>query len=76
MKEKIYKKLSDILKRPLSAENDDEALSQLAAWDSIALLEFIAFMDREFKVSVTQQNIEGCKTIGDLVNLVSYKKSD
>lgn len=69
MNEKVYQKLSDILKMPVTDANHADRLDQLSAWDSITLLEYIAFVDREFKIAITQQDIEQCKTIGDLVKL-------
>ena len=48
-------------------------LKTLAEWDSLAILSFLAFADREFKAQVSGQAVVQCATVDDLAALVSVK---
>lgn len=47
-----------------------EKLADLAAWDSLAVLSFIAMVDEKFKVQFTSRDIAACATVGDLAMLL------
>ncbi|BDC52867.1 hypothetical protein F183_A51820 [Bryobacterales bacterium F-183] len=48
-----------------------EELASLENWDSMAVIAFIAFADDKCGKSLVAKDINACKTVGDLVNLVS-----
>lgn len=47
-----------------------ERLSDFAAWDSMAVLGFVARTDESYGVTLVPNDIRLCKTTGDLANLV------
>ena len=49
---------------------DETRLGQQEGWDSMKVVEFIAFMDDRFNVMVSPEILKACKTIGDLVALM------
>lgn len=56
--------------------NENEILEDFEAWDSLTILSIIAFIDENYKVSVSAQDFKDVKNIGGLENLVmlKYKK--
>jgi acyl carrier protein len=57
----------------LAIETD---LRSLESWDSLAVLNLIAFFDSEFGFSVSFAEIDGCRTIADLIGLSKGRISD
>jgi acyl carrier protein len=53
-----------------------EDLADLAFWDSMSTLTFMALADRELQVRVTAKQLEKCHTIKDLLDLLAGKLSD
>ena len=49
---------------------DENHLGQQGDWDSMKVVEFIAFMDERFNTTVSPESLKACKTIGDLVALM------
>lgn len=60
----------------VDAVNENEILEDFEAWDSLTILSIIAFIDENYKVSVSAQDFKDVKNIGGLENLVmsKYKK--
>ncbi|MBT2291609.1 acyl carrier protein [Paenibacillus albidus] len=54
----------------------ETSLDGLVEWDSLAKISFLAFADRELDVNINPTQLENCKTILDLYNLVSEKIED
>lgn len=56
--------------------DDSESLEDFEVWDSLTGLSIIAFIDENYEVSVSAQNLIEAKTIGGLKDLVvsKYKK--
>ncbi|MEK3772586.1 hypothetical protein MKY14_29110 [Paenibacillus sp. FSL R5-0887] len=54
----------------------ETSLDGLVEWDSLAKISFLAFADRELDVNITPTQLEKCKKILDLYNLVSEKIED
>jgi acyl carrier protein len=52
-----------------------ERLTELRGWDSLAIVQFQAFLDEQLDAEVIPQRIEQCKTIGDLMNLAGLPLS-
>jgi acyl carrier protein len=46
-----------------------EALKDLGGWDSLATVQFQAFLDEDFHVAVSPERIAQCKTMQDLMSL-------
>lgn len=46
-----------------------EACADLDNWDSLAVLSYMALLDREFKLKVPWEQVQTCRTVDDLVAL-------
>ena len=53
--------------------NDADVLEDFEAWDSLTVLSIIAFVDENYGVSVSAQDLTSAKTIGGLKSLVQSK---
>lgn len=51
----------------------EESLQDLTAWDSLAVLGFIALVDKELKISLSPAAIDKAKTVEDLLQLLGDK---
>jgi acyl carrier protein len=47
-----------------------ENLSDVAGWDSLAVLSFIAMVDDHFKIQIPGKEISACGTVRELVSLL------
>jgi len=47
-----------------------ELLADLDAWDSLKLVEFLAFADEEFSLTVPPKAVGACKTVDDLAGVL------
>lgn len=70
-KAKFYRHLEQSVDAPEGTLRDDLALKQLTGWDSMAVVEFIAFVDEQFSMPLEYESIMAAKTAGDLAALVS-----
>ncbi len=52
-----------------------EPCADLEGWDSLAMLSFIALLDKEFEIKVPPAKISECQTVNDLVDLVGVRLS-
>lgn len=48
----------------------DEVLEEMDEWDSLKLLSFIAFVDREFGCQLKMTDVVNCRTLRDLYALL------
>lgn len=48
-----------------------ESLDSLDNWDSLCVLALISQLDKRLKISLPAEKIYGCKTVNDLMGLVS-----
>lgn len=69
-REEFLEHLQEILETEVPLTGAEE-LTALASWDSMAALSFIALADSACGVRITPRDIPDCKTINDLVALVS-----
>jgi acyl carrier protein len=60
--------LAEILEVEVSEITPDYELG--AAWDSLAIVSTIALIDEVYDRSVGVQDLEDCKTVGDIQRLV------
>ena len=51
--------------------SENTALNAIEEFDSIGRLTFIAFADKKFKKNITGDQLAECKTVKDLLNLLS-----
>ena len=67
------------LEEAMAADKDsirgDESLRDLARWDSMAAVSFIAMADEQLGTLVEPANLAACKTVSDLIALFPGKIS-
>ncbi len=52
----------------------ETVLRELPQWDSLALLNILAMVDMEYGVQVSGLEIQACRTLQDLADLVGRKR--
>jgi acyl carrier protein len=62
--------LDGVIESPPGTLKGNEKLADLPAWDSLAVLSFIAMVDEKFKVQLSGKDIAGCATVNDLAQLL------
>ena len=50
-----------------------ESLSDVDWWDSMAALTFMALADQELHITISGAQLQKCKTVADLLSLLSQK---
>jgi acyl carrier protein len=53
----------------------EETLKDLGDWDSLAIMSFIAMVDKKFSILIEGAKIIECKTVNDLIYLVQERTS-
>ena len=70
-KDAFLRQMEEMLEMDPGALTGGEALADLAAWDSLAVLGLIALADSAFQKSLDPPTIAQAVTVGDLYALVS-----
>lgn len=70
----FYDDLAEVLELNPSLVTSDLDLTQLD-WDSLAFISTISLVDRHFGVMLNGDDLEGCRTVGDIEKLITEKKS-
>ena len=52
-----------------------ENLSDILGWDSVAILEFMAFADEKFGLSISGKELAACRSVNDLSGLLGINIS-
>lgn len=65
--------LEELLEMDRGTLKGNEALDSLNSWDSLAVVGFIALMDRHFSLEVPAPVVTAAKTIGDLIALAGNR---
>ena len=63
--------LEEQLELPSGSLREEDKLSDLESWDSMAAVLFIALADEKAGVTLSGSQIAGSKTVGDLLSLLS-----
>lgn len=69
--EKFESGLAEILE--VDAVNESDILEDFETWDSLTSLSIIAFIDENYGISVSANDLVTAKTVGGLKDLVSTK---
>jgi acyl carrier protein len=72
-KREFFCEIESMLGESTVAIQGDEPLEDLAGWDSMAIISFIAMVDEKLGISLRFDSLTSCKTVGDLVNLCEGK---
>lgn len=65
--------LDSMLELTAGTLNGNEKLNDLVSWDSLAVLGFIALVDKELDMSVSPDEINRAGTVNDLLMLLGDK---
>ena len=71
----FYAEIETIVDRDSGSIKGPERLADLEAWDSLAVLSFIALADAKFGASLTAESLISCQTVDDLAGLFPGKIS-
>lgn len=69
--EKKLEEIADILEMEAGELNKEMILDDVETWDSVAVLSIIAIMNERFNRFPSSKEILACKTVGDLMALMS-----
>jgi acyl carrier protein len=62
--------LEEVLHLASNSLNGGEVLRELPAWDSLAIVEFMAFADQRYSIAMDPKQITSCSTVDDLFSAV------
>ena len=74
-KQDFYKLIDKIIEADPGTIQGQEQLADIPAWDSLAIVGFIACVDSELGLSVSARALIAAKTVEDLRLLVAEKVS-
>lgn len=74
-KNEFLKELEEVLEADAGTITGEQALADLAAWDSLAVMAFIAMVDEKFSMTLSASKLAEAKTVGDLISLLGDKVS-
>jgi acyl carrier protein len=69
-REQIVTQLEEVLEISSGTLREDEQVRNLEHWDSLKLLEIIAFADEQLHVEIGADRLSQCVTIGDVLRLL------
>ena len=58
--------IENIIECETGSLHGSETLGELEDWDSLAVLAFIAMIDKNFGITLNAEKITNCKTVDDL----------
>jgi acyl carrier protein len=64
--ERFLRGLEELLHEPPNSFQGGEVLGELDCWDSLAIVEFMAFADERYSITLAPKQITSCLTIHDL----------
>jgi acyl carrier protein len=64
-------KLEEILELTPGTLVGHEQLSELEGWDSVTVVEFLAFVDEEFALAISPKVVAACRSVQDLAGLLA-----
>ena len=68
----IFEKVADILKEQFDAEEvtmDTDIMNDLGA-DSLDIVDLVMSLEDEFDIEIPDEDVEGIKTVGDIVKYI------
>ena len=72
----FYKEIENILETTPGSITGSELLADLAGWDSLAVLSFLALADEKFRTVLSATQLADCRTVADLAKLFPGKILD
>ena len=74
-RQEFISELEILMEMDPGALNAEMPLQEIAQWDSMSAIGFIAMADAKLGAVVKPQKLFECRTVGDLVDLVGEKLS-
>lgn len=68
-------KIESILELDPGTVKPDTRLESLDAWDSVAVISFIAMADQDYRVTVPPKLISECQTVANLAGAIAASKA-
>ncbi len=65
--------MDEMLELPEGTIQGPQQLADTAAWDSLAVISFIALADTQYHTSVPARLVSACRTVDDLAALIEEK---
>lgn len=75
-RKEFYETIDEILEEPAGTIQGEERLKDIAAWDSLAVVSFIAMMHAALGYTVPAAKVKACKSMPELLALVADKITD
>ena len=69
-KNEFLNELEEILEADAGTITGDEVLNNLAGWDSLTTMVFIAMVDEKFNINISASKLADSKNVGDLISLL------
>ncbi len=62
--------IADVFESPAEKIRPDTKRPEIEAWDSLGILTLIARMDEDFQFLLTEDEIQGLNSVGDILDLL------
>jgi acyl carrier protein len=74
-KQEFLNRIEEIIEVDAGSLNGDEVLDDLEDWDSLAVMGFIAMVDKHFGITLDAEKIGQCRSVNELCDLLGNKVS-
>jgi acyl carrier protein len=71
----FYLLLDEILELNPGTLKGDERLKDIATWDSLAVISFVALVDEHFGIVIESERLAQAQSVADLYALATQKKA-
>lgn len=71
--QKFVEQFADAIEVEVSQVSSDLIFKDHPQWDSMAVLSIIAMVDKNYSKIITGEDIENCKTVKELFEIISKK---
>jgi acyl carrier protein len=72
-KQEFVEQIEDLVEMDRGSLTENEQLSNVTGWDSLAVMSFIGMVDEHLGVTLRAPTIANAKSIADLIALVADK---
>ena len=62
--------VAEVFERPAEGLRPETKRDEIDAWDSLGILTLIARMDEDFQVLLTEDEIQGLRSVGDIIEVL------
>jgi acyl carrier protein len=69
-KAEFFVLVAEVLEIEPEGLKGSDVLEEIGTWDSLAVISFVAMVDREFDIIIEGDRLHGAKTLDDLAVLV------